>query len=376
MIGRTIDIELAKALCRHNLVVPYLVMPRRRYVRQEDLMFRVFAWALISSLVCNRVCAETEIPRALNSPPSLVLEDGNRLELLAAEIFVSRAEVRVRHRFYNPTETTITTNAQIEMPELSAPGYDGSNVSDIQGINFLDFSIDSDGQPVNLSYLRKAMVKTFGDDRDVTEQLASFSVPLEPSSHVTANVVTALPDAAKAALLDAGALIEHRFSNGYGEHVDRIPAWNLVTNARWIQTFPAASIVVLVQRYQPIVESSELTAKTLPPLKARTVNSLAGIYCVARDSPFITNSIRSIPGFGKARGITRVWMDIPLVPPAWLHRSIAKLDLTIDLGASKSRVAFCEPGTRDSPARSLRLTKRNAIVDRPFKITAFVHAIP
>ena len=339
-------------------------------------MFRVFAWALISSLVCNRVCAETEIPRALNSPPSLVLEDGNRLELLAVEIFVSRAEVRVRHRFYNPTNTTITTKAQIEMPELSAPGYDGSNVSDIQGINFIDLSINSEGQPASLSFLRKAMVKTFGDDRDVTEQLASFGVPLEPSSHVTANVVTALPDAAKAALLETGALIEHRFSNGYVEHVDRIPAWNLVTKASWIQTFPAASIVVLEQRYKPIVESSELTAKTLPPLKARTVNTLAGTYCAARDPSFITNSLRAIPGIGTAREITRVWMDIPLIPSAWLNDSIAKLDLTIDLGVSRSRVAFCEPGTRDSPARSLRLTKRNVIVDRPFKVTAFVHAIP
>ena len=110
-------------------------------------------------------------------------------------------------------------------------------------------------------------------------------------------------------------------------------------------------------------------------LKARTERIVSGLYCAPRGSAFLTGVETNPKASSKrVKRFARISLEVPLVEEADYAQSIATFVLSVDKGARRNQVAFCDPGKRNVAANSAPLSKRNFIPQRNLHIMILVQS--
>lgn len=295
----------------------------------------------------------------------LVLKKTANIVMKSEDLFISTEEVRVAYRFLNTSSADITTTVAFPMPDLEINGYDDMiaiPTEDPQ--NILGFTVTVDGAPVNTTVEQKAISN--GVDRSA--YLKSLGVPLAAQSEATNDVIDALPQDKKDALVKMGLAVLDEYDAGKGMEKHWRATWTVKTTFYWTQTFPAGREIAVLHRYKPSVGASAGSMFGSPYAKGTAeFAAYKRRYCA--DSGLLA----AVDKAAKAVG--------PEGYPYWEQRvgyvlktggnwagPIGDFHLTIDKGSSENLISLCVTGIKKTGPTRFEVHKTNFTPDRDLDI--------
>ena len=164
------------------------------------------------------------------------------ISLKREDLYISRERISIRYEFFNKTDSDVSMLVAFPVPEIDGD-IEANYVLDAKDpINFLDFSILSDGRPVNPQVELKYLVNGI----DFTDAILAEGIPASVFDPRYYDAVEKLPLASRQRLAAKGALNWHE---GQDFHA---PNWTMKAVLYWSQVFPAGKRVVLEHSYRPV----------------------------------------------------------------------------------------------------------------------------
>ena len=297
----------------------------------------------------------------------LVLSRNDAIEMRSEDLFVSMDEISVRYRFYNRTDSDVTTLLAFPLPEITAPS-DMNNFSvpvPNADTNFLDFHTMVEGRPVSMQVQQRAFA--LGVDR--TDLLKRLGLPIAPHNAALPKLIVKLPAAAQRELSELGMIRYEEFSTGGPMQRVGMPLWSARTTYYWKQTFPAHQEIVIEHRYQPSVGGSAQTSVGMDYESAKTRAEYRDRYCV--DPPFL-RAVRAMhrryPSEGDGNIISEYRLGYILKTGANWFGTIRRFHLTVDKGRSTNLVSFCMDGVRKVSPTRFEVTKTDFWPERDLDV--------
>jgi hypothetical protein len=186
----------------------------------------------------------------------LIATKTNQIAMESEDLEISVDKITVRYVFRNTTDKDVEMLVAFPLPDLDGRllYLEPVNLPDEKHLNFVNFSVTSDGRPVQVSMDSRA----FSGEKDVT--------PLLKSAGISANLLTEplnksllkIPDAERRRLEKEQLIVESDFSPplpGIGKK-GWWGNWAMRVNFYWKQHFPANGTVELIQTYKPVVGGS------------------------------------------------------------------------------------------------------------------------
>ena len=277
------------------------------------------------------------------------------IAMLSEDLYLSMGEVRVTYRFLNHTREDINVVVAFPMPDIQG-GWAadmGGNLED--PARMLPFLTWADGQPVHMQMQQTAVV----GDRDVTEILAAYGVPLNPFGDETLDALAGLDGAALAALERQGVI------DRQGADPDERwawPQWTLKTIHYWTQDFPAGEEVEIRHVYVPAVGGTSST-----PIGS------GGAYAVDEDydTRYCTDAaFERAAARGRERGLhyTETWLDYVLTTGANWAGPIREFRMVVDKGSVDNLVSFCGTGVQRISPTQFEVRYENYVPERDMNV--------
>ncbi|MBN8553309.1 MAG: DUF4424 family protein [Caulobacterales bacterium] len=171
-------------------------------------------------------------------------------------------------------------------------------------------------------------------ERDITETLEAYGVPLNPYGEATQLALEQLGEAALAVLTSAGAIDRGPDGDDWGW-----PQWTLKTTYCWPQYFPPGEEIEIRHIYVPAVGGISSSMFGAEGDGGRSSGENRDLYCV--DDAFEA-------GARRARGLhyTETWLDYVLTTGANWAGPIREFRLVVDKGSQENLVSFCGTGVR------------------------------
>ncbi len=278
----------------------------------------------------------------------IILGRTDAVAMESEDLFVSMDEVKVDYVFRNSTDRNVETVVAFPMPDIAASPYEMPALPDNASDNFLDFQITIDGKPVETTLEQRASAVGV----DITEELKSRGVPVNPFTQPAFDALARLPRAVADDWIDRGVLIVDRYDDGSGMKDVRTPSWVLRSAYWWRTTFPAGQAVRVSHRYKPSVGASAGLSfyydngfqDPYPDYRAR--------YCIEGEFERSVQMAAKAAPDGYPR-LSEYRLQYVLKTGAnWALGTIAKFHLTVDKGAPENVISLCGKGLhRTGPTR-------------------------
>ncbi len=184
----------------------------------------------------------------------LVLQHSRAVGMRNEVLHITRERIDVAYTFGTSRYVTEDTRMLVAFPLPEMPLGDDNvfGIGAVEGLDLIDFRIWVDGQPVTPQIEAKALVAGV----DLTDHLRRHSISpsiFEPGFY---DRLMALPDAAKAELVDLGLIHWERFkvetSDGLADIENISPRWSLKLTYYWWQVFPADREISIRHSYRPV----------------------------------------------------------------------------------------------------------------------------
>lgn len=301
----------------------------------------------IRALVLS-ACVVAAAPALANDSSAELATGGltlTRNEVIAMDsedLFISKAEIRVRYRFLNPTRAPVTTLVAFPTPDIDVSGPEENVAIPTEAPdNFLDFRTQANGVAVKARVEQRVFAK--GVER--TALLREWGVPLNPHLRETGEALDRLSPERKAQALKQGFAEKEEYDAGKGWETHLGPRWRLKTTWFWEQVF-APGETVIEHAYKPSVGGSTGTAIASPEWRksgdaARAIRR----YCL--DADFIATVERIRRGAGQDFApLAEDRISYVLSTGANWAKPIRDFRLVVDKGSPDNLVSLCAPGVR------------------------------
>ncbi|SFE34248.1 DUF4424 domain-containing protein [Methylobacterium sp. 13MFTsu3.1M2] len=276
----------------------------------------------------------------------LVLEKTDRIALVSEDLFLSEKAVRIVYRFRNLTDRDVETTIAFPMPDISGGPDAMLSIADPKHDNFLRFTTEVDGRPVDSQVEQRAFVTPAGKPEvEVTGRLRSLGIPLVPTAEATEAALAALGADQRRGLVADGLLEPQDMGKGT---TSLFPVWTLRSKFWRRQVFPAGRDVVVRQSYVPGVGGLSSLSFGTPTEGADEKAEYARKYCT--DAAFLKAAqglARRIAAAG-GRGVQAFEQYLSYVITSggnWAG-PIGTFKLTVDKGDPTTLVSFCATGLR------------------------------
>ncbi|MEX2648124.1 MAG: DUF4424 family protein [Alphaproteobacteria bacterium] len=259
----------------------------------------------------------------------LVLTETDAIGLVHEELYVSRAEVRVRYVFRNATDADVETLVAFPLPDIDISYYSEVPIEapTDEPDNFVGFTVKADGVAIEPSLHVTATLA----GKDVTEILAVYGVPISRFAPDLYEKLWALPRADQDALQARGlAYYERDYEGVY-------PQWTQHAAFTWMQRFPAGQDVVVEHAYHPVVGTRFISEYTLTIDEEEDFRDR---YCL--DGAAVAERLAAA---GASEGLLLAdEVGYVLTTANNWAGPIGRLDLTVDIGVAGNLAATCAEG--------------------------------
>ncbi|GAN51465.1 DUF4424 domain-containing protein [Methylobacterium radiotolerans] len=303
-----------------------------------------FLPAILSTALPRPVRADDSV--AALAAGGLVLEKTDRIALVSEDLFLSEKAVRIAYRFHNLTDRDVETTIAFPMPDISGGPDAMLNIADPKHDNFLRFTTEVDGRPVDSQVEQRAFVTPAGKPEvEVTGRLRSLGIPLVPTVEATEAALAALSEDQRRRLVADGLLVAQEMGNGT---TSLFPVWTLRSKFWRRQIFPAGRDVVVRQSYVPGLGGLSSLSFGTATEGADERAEYARKYCT--DAAFLKAAqalARRVEAAG-GRGIQAFEQYLSYVITSggnWAG-PIGTFKLTVDKGDPATLVSFCGTGVR------------------------------
>jgi hypothetical protein len=267
------------------------------------------------------------------------------VEMRAEDLFVSEKEIHVRYRFFNASNSDVTSLVAFPMPDIVWEGPDVNlAIPSENPENFLDFHTIADGREVAARLEQKVLA----NGADATPRLRALGVPLAPQLAETRTALDALPPAKQAELIAAKMATPDDYDVGKGMEHHLAPNWTLKSTFFWQQTFPAGREIIIEHRYRPSVGETVGTMLGSPDIEKQSLAHYESAYCADKDFVAAAHRALSKPdAFGAVSSpfFERRIAYILTTGVNWAG-PIGDFHLVVDKGAPDSLVSFCGDGVK------------------------------
>ncbi len=253
------------------------------------------------------------------------------------DLFISLDAIEVAYRFTNHGDDDVDTLVAFPMPDLVAAYEENIAIPEGTDDNFLDFTVEADGQAIEPNLQQRALAGGL----DVTADLVANGIPLFQWSAGVVEALSALPDDVVADFSARGIVREERWDDGAGMKSHVVPAWTLSSAYWWRMVFPAGQAIEVRHRYKPSIggTAGSIFAGGVDKDLLRRAGYLDR-YCI--DDAFLRAVERKLAageGYLLEERISYV-----LRSGANWAGSIGRFHLTVDKSAPDFLVSFCGQG--------------------------------
>ncbi len=257
----------------------------------------------------------------------LQMVHADQIAMTSEDLSISLQKVEVNYVFTNTGDQDQTVTVAFPMPNIDPDLYlnEDTSLPKPGEDNYMDFHVTVEGAPVET----KLETRTLSGVLDITDELKTLNIPLNPMADATRKAVAALPADKLAGLISQGAVVI--------DGDTRQPAWTLKSAYYWNQVFPAHKALHVAHTYVPAVgatfysggEEQAASDKKRFCIDDGTREAMDAIASAAKAKNFLAEE----------RHIQYV-----LTTGANWAGGIGKFHLTIDKGAPDNIVSLCIDG--------------------------------
>ena len=295
----------------------------------------------------------------------LVFTQSSEIQILEEDLHLSRAEVRVRYRFRNTSDKDITTLVAFPLPPLIIDADTNYSIDARDPVNFIDFRVSVDGQPVSVETQTRAT--RFGVD--VTDVLNRHSIPVtlittDPDdADVLYQRLNDLPEPARREL-EAHGVMDWSSSFGANNVPVATPHWQAEIAFYWQQTFPANAAIEVEHSYRPVPSVFFLSKDSFDH------GEMVSQFCVDESFKRAVSKRAAASRYGVLH--CHELRYVLTTANNWLG-PIGKFTLTIDKGSTDALVSLCIDGIKKTgPTTFVHTSKEFA----PEKNLDILFAVP
>jgi hypothetical protein len=324
------------------------------YVRWRGVL-PALAAAFMFALAAG--AAKANDSSAVLGADGLWLHESDSVAMESEELRIGRDEIRVRYVFRNVSQTPVETLVAFPLPEINLAEL--SEVPVLQPspdpVNFVDFSVRVDGQPVEAAVEQRAFLQ----ELDVTEVLQGYGVPLTFFAEGFYDTLNALDEAARADLMQRQIAV-------YDEYAV-YPQWSTETMFFWSQVFPPGKAVVIEHSYKPVVGQSFFGQYSLEEGEGEFQRTT---FCIDESTEKgIRKRLDKLSANPDQIGyLIAYWTRYILKTGANWHGPIGRFHLTVDKGKPTALVSFCAEGVTKTGPTTFEVEKTNYVPDRDLDI--------
>lgn len=268
----------------------------------------------------------------------LVLEKTDRIALVSEDLFLSEKAVRIVYRFRNLTDRDVETTIAFPMPDISGGPDAMLSIADPKHDNFLRFTTEVDGRPVDSQVEQRAFVTPAGKPEvEVTGRLRSLGIPLVPTVEATEAALAALGADQRRGLVADGLLEPQDMGKGT---TSLFPVWTLRSKFWRRQVFPAGREITVRQSYVPSLGSLSYGAPNVDPAQKA---QYATRYCT---EPAFEKAAKALYRRASADGSRSFqayeqYLSYVITSGGNWAGPIGTFKLVVDKGDPATLIAFC-----------------------------------
>jgi len=274
----------------------------------------------------------------------LVIDAGDRIEILSQDLYISRQAVRLRYVLRNRTANEVTIPIRFPLPDR------GITRHQFELRWPADFRTSVDGVPVTLQPRRRALLGT-EDHSDLLTQLGVPISHLDAGYEPVLQALAALPRDAQARLATLG-LVEISETQGGAPLLN--PLWTVRESWQWEQAVPAGRDLVVDHSYTPGLAGAVNVGMASHAIR----NSESGQeqirrYCL--DDAFLAGVDRLAALDAQDPSIAESWFT-------FFHGSgpvVGEYRLVVDRGDERTLASFCGEGARPAGPTQVELRRSN-----------------
>jgi hypothetical protein len=288
----------------------------------------------------------------------LVFTKSDAIEMRAEDLFISMKQVRVRYRFFNKSDSDITSLVAFPMPDIKTEQDADIALPTEDPQNLLGFSTRVDGKALRADLEQKAIANGI----DQTELLRSLGVPLAPHLQGTNRALDGLPREQWERLVGLGLAEVTEYGTGQGMEKHLEARWTLKTTYFWKQTFPARREIVIEHQYQPSLGASVQTSLAGPASsKEDWFAEYQRKYCMDRDFLNAVDRARRSAKSEFGAPLAEYRLAYVLKTGANWAGPIKNFRLVVDKGDASSLLSFCGEGVNKIAATRFEVRKRDFV---------------
>lgn len=274
----------------------------------------------------------------------LVLDKTDKIEMRAEDLYLSTKEIRIAYRFLNRTAEDVTLTVAFPMPDITGSLETEVDIPNPKDVNFLNFTTKVDGKPTEATVEQRAFLVEEGKpDVELTDELKGLNLPLMPTAEAAGKGLAALPEASRADLVKRNIVAEDGEEGGDTTYV---PLWTLRAKFIRRQTFPAGKEILVEQRYQPSIDTSNgvylSPENTEPAALAETKKSYCLDAAFLKGAAAIEKRNNAIFAKGNTEGVAfqQTLSYVVMSGLTWAG-PIGEFRLVVDKRFADNLVSFC-----------------------------------
>jgi hypothetical protein len=318
----------------------------------------------MKKLVLTAALASLSMPSSANDSSAAIGVGGIELTQNAAismdseDLFLSRAQVRVKYLYTNTSANDVETLVSFPLPPIPQifEGYiESSSFSDWK--EQLKFKTLINGKAADLTYREEVIIPGHSAAKDVTKRLKDLKWPIRywESDDFDQKFIEPLSVADKAKFVTEGLLRKDPDSDYHS------PNWQIQAHVTRMQKFPAGKTIAVEHSYTPIAGGSVGGALTPEYRKDPEMGfkDYAATFCI--DKAFLTGfdkryaaNKKKAEVRGNEYGVAYMehWLDYVLKSGANWKGPIKNFRLVVDKEKPDNLLSFCMTGVKKiSPTR-------------------------
>ncbi|WP_319499050.1 DUF4424 family protein [uncultured Cohaesibacter sp.] len=311
---------------------------------RRTLVPTVLSSALLVAGVVAPQNARANDSTAMIEAGGIELVETPDISLDVEDLYISPSQIRIHYEFFNHSSESKRMLVAFPVPEISAEPEENYGIDNSDPVNFLGFTVLSNGRPVPPDL----EIKLTMNGRDYTKLLVDNGVPLHRFSPDYYDQVENIPMSSRKQLADQGLIDWTPGEEWYGKN------WKVKATYYWWQEFPANSRTVLDHSYSPVVGGG-------------IVNEQYGVlnnvdrFCI--EDSFIRGFRKLLAKGGHPETISKEVRYILQTANNWLG-PIGDFRLVLDKEKPDNLITLCINGLRKIAPTQFEFRAQNFVPDR------------
>ncbi|QPF83019.1 DUF4424 domain-containing protein [Bradyrhizobium genosp. L] len=301
----------------------------------------------------------------------LVLATTDKIALVSEDLFLSAKAVHISYRFRNLTNADFETIIAFPMPDISGNPNLNTDIPDPASDNFLKFTTQVDGRPVESQVEQRAFLAPNGKGEiEITSRLRALHIPLLPTVDATEKAMAALRDDQRRSLADAEIVESQDFNDEKGKRTVQVPLWTLKSKFWRKQVFPAGKDVVVRQSYSPSLGSLSSLSFGSPDQDPAQKTEYRKKFCTDEAFTKAARSLydKALADNAKTFQAFEQYLSYVITSGGHWAGPIGDFRLVVDKGEPTTLVSFCGDGVKKIGPTTFEMVVKNYVPQRDIDI--------